>query len=133
MPQLQTLVLKDRTTPTAVDHTFVPREIQGNVGYVAESAGSPIGDNRVAVGLQKTSSGKFKATVRLTMPVVQTQTINGVTSPVVVRTAYAETVFTFDASSTEAERNNIVGMLADAFGTGKVLVNDTVVKLQGVY
>jgi hypothetical protein len=52
---------------------------------------------------------------------------------VVQRTAYADLQFTFDATSSEAERNDIVGMLADALGTSKTLVNDLVVKLQGVY
>lgn len=133
MPQLQNLVLTDRAT-TPVAHTFVPREINSQgVGMVVESSGTPIGDNKVTISSTKTSGGKYKATLKGAFPQVQTQTINGVSSPVVVRTAYADVTFTFDATSTEAERNNVVGMIADALGTGKALVHDTVVKLQGIY
>lgn len=133
MPQLQNLVLTDRTTPTAIDHTFTPREITGGVATIVESTGVPIGDNRCTVSLKRTATGRYKGEVRLTIPVVQNQTINGVTSPVVVRTAYANCEFTFDATSSEVERANAVGMLASALAPAKVLVNDCIVKLQGVY
>lgn len=133
MPQLQNLVLKDRKTPTAIDHTFTPSDITGGVGEVVESTGTPIGNNRCTVSLKQTATGRYKGEVRLTIPVVQTQTINGVSSPVVVRTAYANVEFTFDKTSSEAERADIVGMMADALAPTKVLVNDTIVKLQGVY
>lgn len=133
MPQLQNLVLKDRAAPTPVDHTFTPRDVTNNVGSVVESSGTPIGDNRVTVSLTRTSTSRYKGQVRLSFPVVQNQIINGVTSPVVVRTAYADLTFTFDPTSTEAERANCVGMAADALAAAKTLVNDTLVKLQGVY
>lgn len=133
MPQLQNLVLTDRTTPTAVNHTFSPRDIVGGVGQVVESTGVPIGDNRCTVDLKQKPSGVYVGRVRLTLPVVQTQVVNGVSSPVVVRTAYANTEFVFAPTSTEDERKNAVGMVASALDASKVLVNDTLVKLQGVY
>ncbi len=133
MPQLTTLVLKDRTTPTPVDHNFIPREIKDGVGTVVESTGVPVGDSRVAIGLRQTPSGIYVGTVRLTIPIVQTQTINGVSSPVVVRTSYAELTVKFPQTSTEAERNNAIGMMYDALKPAQTLVNDTLVKLQGVY
>lgn len=133
MPQLTTLVLTDRKA-TPVAHTFAPRTLENNVGTVAESTGTPIGDPRVTVSLGKpTAAGKYKPLIRFTIPVVQTQTINGVSTPVVVRTAYAELAFSFDATSTEAERNDLVGMVQSALEPAKILVNDVVVKLQGVY
>jgi methionine synthase II (cobalamin-independent) len=51
----------------------------------------------------------------------------------VLRTGYADAQFTFEPTSTEQERNDIVGMFASALSAGSTLVNDTVVKLQGVY
>lgn len=132
MPQLQPLVLKDRATPTAVDHTFSPRDINAGVGAVVESTGVPVGDSRYTISLRQ-SNGRYRATIQLNVPVVVNETINGVSTPKVVRTAYADVTFTFDRTSTEAERNNLVGMLADSLAANKVLVNDTVVKLQGVY
>lgn len=132
MPQLQTLVLKDRATPTAVDHTFTPRDIKTGVGAVVETTGVPVGDSRYTISLRQVNN-RYKAQIQLAVPVVQNETINGIVTPKAVRTAYADLTFTFDSTSTEAERNNIVGMLADSLAASKVLVNDTVVKFQGVY
>lgn len=133
MPQLQNLVLTDRAA-TPVNHTFTPADIDSNgVGRVVESSGVPIGNNEATIGLSKTAAGAYKGRLRLTLPVVQTQTINGVASPVVVRIARADVLFTFDKSSTEQERKDAVGMVASSLDASKALVNDTLVKLQGVY
>ena len=132
MPQLQNLVLTDRAS-TPVNHTFVPRDIVSGVGTVVESSGVPIGDNRFTVSLSRTSAGNYKGRVQLTIPVVENSVVDGITIPVVVRTAYADATFTFAASSTEQERKDIVGMFQSCFDAGEVLVNDTLVKLQGVY
>lgn len=133
MPQLQATVLQDRRT-TPVSHTFTPRDITGGVGTVIESSGIPIGNNRLSVALsQVQTSGRYKATVKLAMPVVQTQVVNGVSTPVVVRTAYADLTFTYESSSSTQERDDIVALVRAALDPTKVLINDVVVGLQGVY
>jgi hypothetical protein len=132
MPQLQNLVLTDRAA-TPVNHTFTPRDIVQGVGTVVESTGVPIGDGRVSVQLRQTAEGRYKATLRGSFPIVQNQTVNGVVLPVVVRTSYCDITFTFDKSSTEQERKDVAGMMMSSLDPAKVLVNDTVVKLQGVY
>lgn len=132
MPQLQTLVLKDRQA-TPVSHTFTPRNIAGGVGEVVESSGVPVGENRVTISLRKTPGGRYKGTLKMTFPIVQNQVVNGITTPVVVRSGYISVDTDFDATSSEAERNNAIGQLADALAIDKVLINDTLVKLQGVY
>lgn len=132
MPQLQNLVLTDRAA-TPVAHTFTPRSIDSGVAMVVESSGIPIGDNRVTISSTRTTAGRYKVKLQYTFPVLVNETINGVSTPKVARSAYADISFSFDSTSTEAERNNVVGMVMDSLGTGKVLVNDTVVKLQGVY
>lgn len=132
MPQLQSVVLTDRTTPTPVNFTFVPRDIASGVGVVVNAGSTPIGEKRCTVSMKKTDT-RFKGEVRLTLPVVVTETINGVSEPKVVRTAFAVCSFTFDEKSTEQERNDAVGLMASALATGKVLVNDALVKLEGVY
>lgn len=132
MPQLQNLVLTDRAA-TPINHTFIPRDIVNGLGTVVESSGVPLGENRVQLALNKTSTGRYKATVKYAFPIVQNQTINGVTTPIVVRTGYADLTFTFDATSSEQERKDIVGMVMSSLDASKTLVNDTVVKLQGVH
>lgn len=133
MPQLQPVVLTDRSTPTPVDTTFVPQDIVGNVGTVSESSGVPIGDNRLAISMTRTAQGRRKPKLQFTFPTLVTETINGVDTPRIVRTAYADLTFTFDESSTEQERKNVVGMVQSALQADKVLINDVVVKLQAVY
>lgn len=132
MPQLQNLVVNDRAA-TPVAHTFIPRDIVDGVGTVVESNGSPIGENTISVGLRKTPQGRYKAILKGRFPIVQTQVINGVSTPVVVRTAYAECSFNFEATSSEQERKDAVGMIANSLAASATLVNDTVTKLQGVY
>ncbi len=136
MPQLQNLVLKDRKS-TPVDHTFTPSNIESGVATVVETTGVPVGNSKLSLSLRQTSAngglGRYKAEMKLAVPVVVNETINGVSVPKVARTAYADVTFTFDQTSTEAERNDLVGMLADSFAVSKTLINDTVVKLQGIY
>lgn len=131
MPQLQQLVLTDRAA-TPVAHKFTPVDIQQNVGTVSERTGSPVADPVYSISNRR-SGDNYKVTIKMSVPVVQNETINGITRPIVVRSAYVQATFTFSKDSTEGERNNVVGMFADSFGTGKALVNDTLVKLEGVY
>lgn len=132
MPQLQNIILTDRAS-TPVNHTFVPRDIENGVATVVETSGVPIGNNTLSISMRKNGAGKYRGTLRTAFPVVQTQTINGVASPVVVRTAYVETTVTFDERSTQQERADAIGMHESALLASKVLVNDTFVKLEGIY
>lgn len=132
MPQLQNIVLTDRAA-TPVNHTYTPRDIVGGVAEVVESTGVPIGDNRFTVSLKETAQGRFKGVLKGQFPIVQNQTINGVTTPVVVRTSYCTMEFSFDKSSTEQERKDCVGLMQSSLDTSKTLVNDSIVKLQGIY
>lgn len=133
MPTLQNLVLTDRAA-TPVNHTFTPLDITNNVGTVVESSGVPIGNNRVQVSLTRTKdTGRYKGVIRYAFPVVQTQTINGVATPAIVRTSYADLTFTFDPTSTTQERKDVVGMVQSSLDAAKALTNDLLVNLQGVY
>lgn len=103
------------------------------MGTVEESTGVPIGNNRVQIGVVKTSSGKYKVTLKGVFPIVQNQTINGITTPSVVRTSYAEVTFTFEGGSSTQERKNVVGMIQAALDSSKTLTNDSLVNLASVY
>lgn len=131
MPQLQQLVLTDRAA-TPVAHTFTPVDIQQNVGTVSERTGSPVADPIYSISNRR-AGDNYKVTIKMSVPIVQNEIVNGVSRPIVVRSAYVQATFTFSKDSTLAERNNVVGMFADSLGTGKTLVNDTLVKLEGVY
>lgn len=133
MPQLQNIVLTDREN-TPVNHTFTPGEIAqpNNVGIVVESTGVPIGEPKLTISMRKVGD-KLRGRLTLSVPVVQTSTVNGVSHPVVVRTAAAELAVSYSLTSTEQERANLVGMLASALDKTKPLVNDALVKGQGIY
>lgn len=132
MPALTTLVLKDRAT-TPVDHTFTPSEVMDGIGTVVESTGMKLGESKYSLSSRKTAGGRYAAKLKLEVPVVENQTINGVTRPVVIRIGYATVDFSFAAESTTAERNNIVGMLADSLAPTKIIVHKTVVDLERVW
>ena len=132
MPALTNLVLKDRAT-TPVDHTFTPSELKDGVGVVAESNGQKVGDSKYSISSRKSATGRYNAKVKLEVPHVEIQTINGVAKPVITRTAYATLEFSYSAESTRAERNNLVGMLQDSLASSKTLVDKTIVDLEGVW
>lgn len=133
MPQLQNLVLTDRTPVTPVNLTFVPRDVdQNGVGTVVNNAGTPIGEKRCTVSMKKRNN-RYQGEVRLVLPVVATETINGVSAPVVVRTAYVNLNVTWDEKSTQQERTDAIGLLSSGLATGKILINDALVNLEGVY
>lgn len=133
MPQLQSIVLTDRAG-TPVDHTFAPVGIDPKTGVaeVAKSSGVAIGDKRLTISTRK-SKDRRRISMRLILPVVATETINGISYPKVVRTNYANLDFNFDAASSSQERDDTVGMLASGLGTSKTLVDSTVVDLEGIY
>lgn len=126
------LVITDRAS-TPVAHTFTPDGDDANgVHLFSEKSTVPAGNSRYSIGLSW-SGGKYRPKIKMSVPVVQTQTINGVSAPVVVRTAYAEVSFTFDPLSSEQERADIVGMLANSLAASQTQINDLIVKLSDIY
>lgn len=126
------LVITDRAA-TPLSHTFTPDGDDANGVHVfSEKTSVPAGNSRFTASLRQ-SSGKFRPTLKLAIPVTQTQTINGVSNPVVVRTAYAEVNFTFDALSSEQERADTVGLLVASLNVGQTQINDMIVKLSDIW
>lgn len=126
------LVINDRAT-TPVAHTFSPDGDDANgVHLFSEKVGVPAGYPRYTAGLRR-GNGKFRATLKLAVPITQTQTINGVSAPVIVRTGYADCTFTFDELSSEQERADIVGMFANSLAASQTQLNDMIVKLSDIY
>lgn len=133
MPQLQNLVLTDRAA-TPVAHTFAPSEISGGVAAVVESSGVPLGNKRVTLSINRTKdNGRYKPSLKFTFPVVQTETLNGVSRPVVVRTAYVDLTFTFDPASTTQERDDVMGQVYSSLATDQTLTRGLIVGLENVY
>lgn len=132
MPQLQSLAVYDGED-TPILHTFVPENIDKNgVARLKESDGTPIGDNIVTVSLRRVDS-KYKGRIVLAMPVVVTETINGVSVPRVARKAFADLNLSFDETSSVQERKNVLHILSNILGSGEVLIASTFENLEGIY
>lgn len=127
------LVVADRTTPTPVNRTFTPDgdDVNG-VHIYSEKSGVPAGNARYTAQLRFTK-GKYRGTLRLAVPVVQTQTISGISSPVVVRTAYVEVNVTFDSLSSAQERADAIGMMANSLVPAQTQINDLIVNLSDIW
>lgn len=133
MPNLQSIVLTDRAT-TPVNYTLLPVKEEDGVGFVAvaDATGAAISEKRMSIG-QRRSGTRIRNTLKFRFPVVVVETINGVQVPTVAREAFVDMTFNFADTSTEAERNDVVGMVSSALATTKALVNDTVVKNQSIW
>ena len=104
MAQIANLVVLDRP---GTAHTFSPFTKDANGVYeLREPTGVPLADAKCTLSARTNASGKYIVKGKFTIPVTQTQTINGVSSPVVVRTAYGEVTLTFDAASSKVERSS---------------------------
>jgi len=126
------LVINDRAA-TPVAHTYSPDGDDANgVHLYSEKTSVPAGNPTYTISLKK-SGGKYRPSARLRIPVVQTQTINGVASPVVVRTAYIEVSAVSDELSSTQERADCVGLLVNSLAAAQTQINDTFVNLSDIY
>lgn len=133
MPALANLILTDRAA-TPVNHTFVPRGHENtDGGRVVEAGVTAIADNLFTVEPRRTPQGRYKVKLHLVLPVVQNKIEDGVSSYVVSRASRATVEFDIAGDSTEQERKNLVGMIASSLDPAKVLVNDTIVKMESVW
>jgi len=121
MPQLSNVTLKNSADQ---DQVFGPRDISNGVATLVKSNGVPLADKRMAVSHTRTPNGREKVSFKFTVPVVQDATVNGVTKPVVVRTAYMDIAITVDATSTATERADLRWMMTSlatsAFATDMI-------------
>jgi len=132
MPAFSNVALQDRAS-TPVVHTFNPVGIDTNgVAKWKEPLGVPVGEKTLTLS-NKLSNGKYRIKLVLSYPISQTQTINGVSTTVVVRTSYAEVNFTFDGQSSTQERADTVEMTARSLLASSTQVNAVAVDLGQIY
>lgn len=127
------LVINDRAA-TPVAHTYTPDGGDPTTGVAtwSEKTSVPAGNPQYTASY-RSSGGQLRSTIRLRIPVVQTQTINGVSTPVVVRTAYLELSTRFDALSTTQERADAVGLMYNSLATAQAQINDLLVNATPMY
>lgn len=130
MPQITAMTLNDRET-TPVPHVFLPNGAPNGVGKLVKSNGIPVGNEVVTLSMRQVGN-RYKGKIVIAMPVVQTQVINGISTPVAVRSAFFEGNVTFDSTSLPQERKNLMGLVANAFLASCTNVNSAFVDLEYV-
>lgn len=111
----------------ATNLVFSPRDITNGVATFVKSNGVPIADQRITFSSTRTASnGRTKLAIKIAIPVVQDQTVAGVSRPTLVRSAYADLTLTFDSTSNTAERNHVRNLLSSLLGSSEAagLVGD---------
>lgn len=132
MPALANVVLTDGS---ATDHTFVPQagvDAKG-VARLERTTGVPIGNEVLTISSGKTPAGRRKATLKLTVPILQNGVVDGISRPTVVRSSYATIEFSFDGSSSKTERTDVRKMIVDLLGDGQTLAAAVIDDLEGLY
>lgn len=122
MPQITSISINDRES-TPVSHTYTANgraangtvEAVRNTGVLAASESLKIS--------ARDGSKYHNVKLSLTIPIVQTETINGISRPLVVRTGRANVEFSFDLTSTLQERQNLVGLIANALAANQTDLN----------
>lgn len=134
MAQIQNLVLTDRAA-TPVAHTFKPAGFRDNgiVAVLTEQVGGIPAAEREWSQSHRRQGGKMKTRVVFKVPVVQTETINGISKPKVVREGTVDATFTFSLDSTVQERDDVVGMFMSGLDPAKIVVDDTLVEANYTY
>lgn len=133
MPARAPLIIKDRATPTPADHTFAPQgETQAGVHVFIEKTGPAIGDREITISLNRTATS-VRPTLKFQVPVVQTETVNGIDNPVMVRRAIAHLSFNFDSRTSPQEKADLVGFVANTLASSQTMVNDLIVNGNDIY
>lgn len=117
MPQITTFTLNDRES-TPVGHVFTAGDKANGIVQAVRSTGIPGTDEVVTIS-SRDSGRNRKVRFVLSVPIIQTETINGVSNPKEVRRGRADVTLTFDKYSTLQERKNVVGMLANALAASQ--------------
>jgi hypothetical protein len=132
MPAHASFTVNDRAT-TPVAHTYTPVGIDNNgVASWKEVSGVPVGEKYFTLS-NKLSNGKYRVKLLFKYPIVQTQTINGISTPVVVRTAYGELNLTFDQTSSLQERQDTVGQIYNSMAASQTMLDGVLTALGTIY
>lgn len=135
MPALQQMVLTDRQTPAPVTMTLIPNgKTSGEFPFFAVAENRSIEMERSTYSIQvRKVPGKRKVRLIFRMPLVQTETINGISFPKQIHELTWDALVTLPRTSSEAERNNFVGLVQSSLASTNSLIHDVLVKGQEVW
>lgn len=130
MPAVTSFVLKDNAA-TPVNHTFLPNgKSDAGVFRFTEYGSVPIGRNWASLTFVEKNQGQYIDTeLRVGMPLVRTQTVNGVSTPIVVATNTVSLRYHMSRLSDETERANLIAMTRSSQATDQAFLYDIWSKL----
>lgn len=100
MAQLSNIVINDGTT----DVTYVPYQIDsGNIARLRTNTDLAIASSELSVNARNGSTNR-NVTLKITLPTVVDETVNGVVSPRVTRTRTVSVDLSLPKTTTSAER-----------------------------
>jgi len=136
MPAIAAITIKDGAT-TPVSHIFVPIDVNGGVGELAErrATGSMIGENKLGLSSRRVSASKRdKSEIRFAIPKVVTETVNGVNVDKVIGTSYIRILADWDPNHTPDERTSQKGLVHNAMSaSGQDLLDKVFRGVERVY
>lgn len=116
MAQLTSIVLNDGTANV----TFLPHEITSqNVARLRTTAETVIGAEELSVQARDAVSNR-RVTLKVTLPVVQNEVINGITTPKVVRQQIATVELSLPKTSIKADRIRTRNLIASALSNALI-------------
>lgn len=116
MAQLTSIVLNDGTA----DVTFLPHEITSqNVARLRTNADTVIGAEELSVQGRDAVNNR-RVTVKVTLPVVQNEVINGITTPKVVRQQIATVELSLPKTSVKGDRTRARNLIASALSNALI-------------
>lgn len=116
MAQLTSIVLNDGTANV----TFLPHEITSqNVARLRTTADTVIGAEELSVQARDAVSNR-RVTLKVTLPVVQNEVINGITTPKVVRQQIATVELSLPKTSIKADRTRTRNLIASALSNALI-------------
>jgi len=126
----------DDRESTPVSHTFTPNgfSADNSVAFFKNVGSVPIEDEKFSISWRESkASQNRKVRLKLEVPVVVTETINSVNVPKVARVAICDATFTFSLDSSEQERDNAVGMFANALAASQAVIDGTLVETNAIW
>lgn len=127
MGQLAPIVLNDGKT----DLTFKPSGISPDgIAKLVSGNGVIVGDKSLTIGA-RLNSQRRKVTVKLDLPTVTDETVNGISQPKQIRKAYVRVDTDFSTLATTSEREAAVNLIAAAVKAA--LIKDVIVNNDTIY
>lgn len=128
MPNLSNITVQDRES-TPVSHTFSPNGEDAGLAIFVEAGDTMVGNNTLTISSRDTGTN-VKVRVKLDMPTVLTETVNGISSPRVVRRSVIDATLSFAKSSTLQERQNAIGIFANTLSASQTDVDKVVTAVE---